>query len=195
MIALRRRRRRDNRHEDQQTKKKLARLISDLAWSIDQPSSDSPSESDDEPSSEQYEVRQVQQQFTIEIPLSQPVQRHKSAYGKRLRVRLRSDRSSSPCIGRGALRSIIVGLAGCSRTVERHCCDFHRLHHRHLHLVVRRLSNVLCRLRSAHVRVGFLCWLRQQRRIDLRRRPQHIASVPLRHGTPIGTAIRRELLC
>ena len=88
VIALRRRRRRrrrrrDTRHEDQQTKKKLARLISDLAWSMDQPSSDSPLESDDEPSSELYEVRQVQQQFTIEIPLSQPVHRHKSAYGKR----------------------------------------------------------------------------------------------------------------
>jgi hypothetical protein len=29
-----------------------------------------------------YEIRQVQQQFTIETPLPQPVNKHKTVYGK-----------------------------------------------------------------------------------------------------------------
>jgi hypothetical protein len=29
-----------------------------------------------------YEIRQVQQQFTIELPLSQPANKHKISYGK-----------------------------------------------------------------------------------------------------------------
>jgi hypothetical protein len=65
--------------DEEQTKKKLARLISDLTWSMDQSSSTNQFE-DDNPN--YYEIRQVQQQFTIETQLSQPVQKHKTAYGK-----------------------------------------------------------------------------------------------------------------
>lgn len=35
------------------------------------------------PSNNHYEVRQIQQQFTIEAPLSQPAYKQKTAYGNR----------------------------------------------------------------------------------------------------------------
>ncbi|CAF3117493.1 unnamed protein product [Rotaria sp. Silwood2] len=75
VIALRRRKRDDI--DEEQTKKKLARLLSDLTWSIDQ----SPSTNlfdDNNPG--YYEIRQVQQQFTIELPLPQPAQKSKTNY-------------------------------------------------------------------------------------------------------------------
>ena len=82
VIALRRRKRRADEHEDdQQAKQKLARLISDLTWSMDQPSSINHAEPISEVSVGHYEVRQIQQQFTIEAPLPQPVHKHKTAYG------------------------------------------------------------------------------------------------------------------
>ncbi len=78
IIALRRRKRMNI--DEEKTKKKLARLISDLTWSMDEPSSANLLE-DDNPSAGHYEIRQVQQQFTIEVPLSEPVHKHKTAYG------------------------------------------------------------------------------------------------------------------
>jgi hypothetical protein len=79
VIALRRRKRTDL--DDEQTKKKLARLISDLTWSLDQPSSTNLLE-DKNPV--HYEIRQVQQQLTIEVPLPQPAHKDKVAYGKEI---------------------------------------------------------------------------------------------------------------
>ena len=76
VIALRRRRKRDDNEDEQQTKNKLARLISDLTWSMDQPSLINENNPD------YYEIRQVQQQLTIEVPLPQPTNKHKTAYGK-----------------------------------------------------------------------------------------------------------------
>lgn len=82
VIALKRRKRRADEHEDdQQAKQKLARLISDLTWSMDQPTSVNHAEPVVEVNVGHYEVRQVQQQFTIETPLPQPVHKHKTAYG------------------------------------------------------------------------------------------------------------------
>jgi hypothetical protein len=46
---------------------------------MDQPSSTNLFEDNN---SGHYEIRQVQQQFTIEVPLTQPVHKHKTAYGK-----------------------------------------------------------------------------------------------------------------
>ena len=82
VIALRRRKRRADEHDDdRQAKQKLARLISDLTWSMDQPSSINHAEPMPEVNVGHYEVRQIQQQFTIETPLPQPVHKHKTAYG------------------------------------------------------------------------------------------------------------------
>ncbi|UJR30540.1 hypothetical protein I4U23_018070 [Adineta vaga] len=79
IIALRRRKRSDFKEE--QTKKKLAQLLSDLSLSLDQPPS--PSSSSDpveETNPTHYEIRQIQQQFSIETPLSEPIQKHKGVY-------------------------------------------------------------------------------------------------------------------
>lgn len=81
VIALRRRRNADEQNNEQQAKQKLARLISDLTWSMDQPLSINHAEPVPENNLGHYEVRQVQQQFTIEIPLAQPVHKQKTAYG------------------------------------------------------------------------------------------------------------------
>ena len=59
VIALRRRKRTDT--DEEKTKKKLARLISDLTWSMDQPSSNNLVE-EDNPSGH-FEIRQIQQQI------------------------------------------------------------------------------------------------------------------------------------
>ena len=77
IIALRRRKR--NNIDEVQAKKKLARLISDLTWPMDRPSS---SNLYDDISSYQYEVRQVQRQFIIEQPLTRSAQKHRTPYGK-----------------------------------------------------------------------------------------------------------------
>lgn len=63
--------------DEHQTKKKLARLISDLTSSIDQRQADKDLDPVDH-----YEIRQVQQQFTIEVPITQSTPKHKTAYGK-----------------------------------------------------------------------------------------------------------------
>jgi hypothetical protein len=78
VIALRRRKR-DDDSDDEQTKNRLARLISDLTWSMDEPSS---TNLVNENNPDHVEIRQVQQQLTIEMPLPQPAHKHKTAYGK-----------------------------------------------------------------------------------------------------------------
>lgn len=77
VIALRRKR--DDSSGEEHTKRKLARLLSDLTWSMNQPSSNNLI---DDSSSDHYEIRQVQQQINIEVPLSQPSQKPKPHYGK-----------------------------------------------------------------------------------------------------------------
>ncbi len=54
---------------DDEQQRKISKLITDLSRSFD---------SINEP----YEIRQVQQQFTIELPLPQPTNKHKLPYGK-----------------------------------------------------------------------------------------------------------------
>ncbi|CAF0761680.1 unnamed protein product [Rotaria sordida] len=76
VIALRRRKRDDI--DEEQAKQKLARLLSDLTWSIDQSSTNNLF--DENNNSGYYEIRQVQQQFTIELPLPQPAQKSKTTY-------------------------------------------------------------------------------------------------------------------
>ncbi|CAF1332092.1 unnamed protein product [Adineta steineri] len=96
VIALRRRKRTDS--DEEQTKNKLARLLSDLTWSMDQPSSTNQLE-DNNPT--QYEVRQIQQQFTIEVPRSQSTHKHKAIYDALY--------SRSSLIGQGAVeRSTVI---------------------------------------------------------------------------------------
>ena len=61
IVAIRRRNDDENR--------KYARLIADLTRSFDT-------------TNDHYEIRQVQQQFSIELPLPQPTSKHKLPYGK-----------------------------------------------------------------------------------------------------------------
>jgi uncharacterized protein (DUF2461 family) len=66
VLALKRRQINEN-DDDQQ--RQISRLITDLTKSFDS-------------INDHYEIRQVQQQFSIEIPLPQPTQKHKGPYGK-----------------------------------------------------------------------------------------------------------------
>ncbi|CAF3324834.1 unnamed protein product [Rotaria socialis] len=77
VIALRRRRKRDD-SDGEQTKRNLARLLSDLSWSMDHTSSNKLV--DESNSGGHYEIRQVQQQIIIELPLPQPAEKIKIAY-------------------------------------------------------------------------------------------------------------------
>lgn len=61
IVAIRR------RNEDEQ--RKYSRLVADLSRSFDS-------------SNDHYEIRQIQQQFSIELPLPQPINKHKLPYGK-----------------------------------------------------------------------------------------------------------------
>ena len=78
VIALRRRKREDVVLEH--TKNKLARLIPDLTSSLDQPLSSS-DHLFEENHPNQYEIRQIQQQIMIEMPVTQPVSKQKPSYG------------------------------------------------------------------------------------------------------------------
>jgi hypothetical protein len=55
------------RNEDEQ--RRFTRLLTDLSRSFDS-------------SNDHYEIRQVQQQFSIELPLPQAINKHKLPYGK-----------------------------------------------------------------------------------------------------------------
>jgi hypothetical protein len=83
VIALRRRKRTIDYHGVQPTKIQLAHLISDLTWSMDQPLATHRSESTSDSNLVHYEIRQIQQQFTIESPLTQNMHKHKTAYGSK----------------------------------------------------------------------------------------------------------------
>lgn len=50
---------------------------------MDQAPSTNPFEKNN-PSNGHYEIRQIQQQFTIETPLTQPAHRQKTAYGNKI---------------------------------------------------------------------------------------------------------------
>lgn len=82
VIALRRRKR--ELLDDDQTKKKLARILSDLTSSMDQISASSSNDLIEDNNPNHYEIRQVQQQIKIEIPLTQSASKHKShgVYGR-----------------------------------------------------------------------------------------------------------------
>jgi hypothetical protein len=67
-IALKRR---QSNEDDEEQQRKISKLITDLTKSLDS-------------ISDQYDIRQVQQQFTIELPLPQPTHKHKLPYGENL---------------------------------------------------------------------------------------------------------------
>ena len=79
VLALRRRRgrRQDTPEEEEE---KISRLINEITRSIDQIPSSSSNFID--VMDDHYEVRQVQQQFTIEVALPQPAHKHKVPYGR-----------------------------------------------------------------------------------------------------------------
>ena len=58
------------RRIDDEQQRKFARLLTDLSRSLD-------------PFKDHYEVRQIQQQFSIESPLPQPTNKHQSPYGEK----------------------------------------------------------------------------------------------------------------
>lgn len=58
------------RRIDDEQQRKFARLLTDLSRSLD-------------PYRDHYEIRQIQQQFSIESPLPQPTNKHQLPYGKK----------------------------------------------------------------------------------------------------------------
>jgi hypothetical protein len=60
------------RRNDEEQQRKFTRLLTDLSRSFDS-------------MNDYYEIRQIQQQFSIELPLPQPPNRHKLPYGKKKR--------------------------------------------------------------------------------------------------------------
>lgn len=69
VIALNRRRRRQVDGMDDEEQNKLSKLINDISKSYDF-------------SNEHFEIRQIQQQFSIEAPLAQPNNKRKPGFGK-----------------------------------------------------------------------------------------------------------------
>lgn len=155
VIALRRRKREEN--EDEKTKKKLARLISDLTWSMDQPSSTNLFENHN-PSNSHYEVRQIQQQFTIEAPLSPPAHKQKTAYGTKNIFLIVSTIFPN---SRSSLRSYFLRNPRCRRTINGHCHDFNYIYHWHLYFVICCLSNMLYGLCSTNLWFNIIGWVRE----------------------------------
>ncbi len=137
VIALRRRKRDDN--DEEKTKHKLARLISDLTWSMDQSLSTNLFQNNN-PSS-YYEIRQVQQQFTIETPLSQPAHKHKTAYGKQNISWILF--SILLFLLRSSLWSNIISNTRCCRTINCYCYDFNYIYYWYINFIICSLSNML----------------------------------------------------